>query len=176
MKQLMRRLSLILLAVFLAGATTASAQRVRRSQLGSVTQTVSRTEITVTYSRPTARGRDLFGALVKYDEIWMPGANWATTIEFSEDVTIAGQKVPEGKYSIWTIPGELEWTFILSKKSRVYHTDYPKGQDAVRTTVTPESASHMETMAFYFPIVGADSATLYLHWGETVIPLTINTK
>lgn len=177
MKQHMKSLPFAVLVVLLVlGASDASAQRVRASQKGSVMQMVGDTRITVEYSRPVARGRDLFGALVPFGKIWMPGADWASTIEFSEDVTVAGTQVRAGKYSIWTIPGEKEWTYILNDKYRTYHTSYPKGHDAVRFTVTPETGGHMETMAFYFAVVGPDSAVMNLHWGETIVPITIHTN
>src|SRR5580700_9365125 len=70
--------------------------------------------IEVSYSRPAVKGRKIFGDLVPYDKVWRTGANQATTIQFGDDVTIEGNKVPAGKYGLLTIPGENEWTIILS--------------------------------------------------------------
>lgn len=154
-------------------ACDAAAQRPKPSQTGTVSQEVGSAKISITYDRPVARGRELFGALVKWGELWTPGANWATTIELSEAVTVEGQTLPKGKYSIWSIPGETQWTLIFSKKERVFHTRYPEGEDALRVNVQATTGSHMETLAWYFPVVGPDSTVLQLHWGTTIVPLTI---
>jgi hypothetical protein len=145
----------------------------RRSQPAMVMQKIGATEVTVRYNRPSARGRALFGALVPFGQVWNPGADEATTIEFSRDVLFGGTPLPAGKYSIWITPRPEEWTFILSKAADVFHTPYPEGQDALRLGVRPKRGPHMETLAFYFP--SADSATtvLALHWGETVIEIPI---
>src|SRR5437016_12896778 len=93
-----------LLATFVARA--APAQRIPASQHGSVTQRVGLTDIAVSYNRPVARGRRLFGDLVRWGRIWHPGADSATTISFGHDVTIAGHDVAAGRYTLWTIPEE----------------------------------------------------------------------
>ena len=156
-----------------AYASAAAAQRPKPSQTGTVSQEVGSAKISITYDRPVARGRELFGALVKWGELWTPGANWATTIELSEDVTVEGQPLRRGKYSLWSIPGEPEWSLIFSKKERVFHTRYPAGEDALRVQVQSTSGSHMETLAYYFPVVGPDSTVMHLHWGTTIVPVTI---
>jgi len=143
------------------------------SQRGTVSQMIGATEVEVVYSRPVARGRALFGALVPYGEVWTPGANKATTVEVSRDVTIEGESLAGGKYSLWTIPGETEWTIILSRQWDAWHVRYPEGQDALRVVVKPTSGMHMETLAIYFPVVGPDSATMHVHWGTTMVPIRI---
>lgn len=80
------------------------------------------------YNRAVARGRELFGALVPYGEVWDPGADEATRIELSHRVTITGQPLPAGRYSIWTIPDPDEWTLIFSRASKVEHIPYPEGR------------------------------------------------
>lgn len=169
--------TLLVLAVVAGAAACGNggpfARQPKASQTGTVSQEVGRTKISLVYDRPVARGRKLFGALVPYGRIWMPGANWATTFEVSNDVLIDGQPLAAGRYSIWSIPGDSVWTMIFSGKAHAFHTRYPEGQDALRVTVRPATGSHMETLAFYFPVVGPDSAILDLHWGETVVPLTI---
>ncbi len=147
---------------------------IRKSQRASVTQTVGRTEIAIEYSRPVARGRALFGALVPYGKPWNPGADQATAISFSRAVRIDGQPVRAGKYSIWMIPDTGEWTFILSRAADTFHIPYPEGQDALRLQVVPRRSPHMETLAFYFPVVDSTRAELVMHWGEAVVPLRID--
>lgn len=143
------------------------------SQPAEVRQTIGPMESRVVYSRPTARGRELFGALLPYDSIWHPGANDATYISFSEDVLVGGHPLPAGRYSIWTIPRPDEWTIIFSRDWNTFHEPYPEGEDALRLRVRPVQGSHMESMAFYFPLATIDHGTLHLHWGETIIPLAI---
>ena len=147
---------------------------VKASQSGSVWQQVANTEITVTYDRPVARGRELFGGIVPFGEIWNPGANDATAIAFSRDVTINGNALPAGKYSLWAVPDPNRWTIVFSRAADVYHTPYPgEEHDAIRFMATPSFGAHMETLAFYFAEVEKKDAELRLHWGETYIPFNI---
>jgi hypothetical protein len=148
----------------------------RKSQPAIVAQRLENTEVKVIYNRPVARGRELFGALVPYGEIWNPGADEATRIEISHRVTIAGKPLPAGRYSIWAIPGPDEWTLIFSRAWKVEHIPYPEGKDALRISVRPRVGAHMETLGFYFPMADADSAILVLHWGETVVPLPVRVR
>ena len=145
----------------------------RRSQPARVVQRMGSTEITVVYNRPVARGRELFGALVPWDSMWNPGADEATRLELSEDIQIAGQALPAGRYSIWAIPGPQEWTLAFNRAWDVDHLTYREDNDALRLQVRPQSAGHMEALAFYFPYAEADSAMLAMHWGATMLPLPI---
>src|SRR2546423_545426 len=150
--------------------------QVPRSQHGSVTQRVGTTDIAISYNRPVAVGRELFGTLVHWGRIWHPGADSATTISFSKAVSIDGHALGAGKYSLWTIPDEAPkpWTVIFNRGVGGWHTQYPgESQDALRLTITPETGAYMETLAYYFPMVDADSALLRLHWGTVVVPMKI---
>jgi hypothetical protein len=143
------------------------------SQRGGVSQRIADTTITLDYSRPVARGRELFGALVPWGRVWCPGADDATTIDVTTDVTIDGQALPKGKYSIWTEPNQDKWAVMFNRQAAVWHTRYPAGQDALRIDVTPRIGGHMETLAFYFPIVEGRKGELVLHWGTVVVPMAI---
>jgi hypothetical protein len=131
----------------------------------------------VTYGRPVARGRTLFGdsAVVRWNRIWNPGADSATLIAFDRDVQFEGRDVKAGEYTMWLLPrASGTWTFILSRAAHVFHTPYPGDQlDVLRLEITPERGAHMETMAIYFPVVNRDEAELRIHWGETILPLKI---
>jgi hypothetical protein len=167
---------LVAVAVFAGYPASAQAQEPRPSQRGTVSQTINTTVVTVTYDRPVARGRQLFGpsGLMDWGARWTPGANRATILEFSRDVTIAGNNVPAGKYSVWTILGETEWTLILNRGWDSHHAIYPgDDKEALRMTVRPERGAHMETLAWYFPVVGPYEATLRMHWGEVMLPIRI---
>lgn len=145
------------------------------SQFGKVTQRLGTTEISVEYRRPVARGRDLFGALVPFGQEWTPAADSAALLTVSDDVTLAGEPVPAGSYSIWIVPrpGGEPWTLILSRAARVFHAPYPAGQDLLRVELTPETGEHMETLSFHFPRVEGPEALLHLQWGETVLPIPL---
>ena len=150
--------------------------QVPRSQHGSVTQRVGHTEIVISYNRPVARGRELFGNLVHYGRIWHPGADSVSTISFNNDVLIDGHRLAAGRYSLWTIPEEppKPWTVIFNRGVGGWHTNYPgESQDALRLTVTTETGPHLETLTYYFPVVDADSAVLRLQWGTVVVPMKI---
>lgn len=149
---------------------------VKPSQHGTVTQKVAATTITVDYNRPVARGRDLFGALVPYDKIWCPGADDCTTLAVSTDVKIEGQDLPAGTYTVWARPGAEKWTIILNRAHPVFHTRYESvaDRDLLKLEVAPRAGSHMETLAFYFPVVNGKHAELALHWGTVVVALGID--
>jgi hypothetical protein len=173
----MNRLPIIALSVVaLLPAALASQQKPqgpRPSQHGSVSQRIADTTITLEYNRPVARGRDLFGSLVPYGRIWCPGADDATTIEVTTALKINGQDLPAGKYSVWTEPNAEKWVVIFNRSAAAWHTRYPAGQDALRVDVAPRTGSHMETLAFYFPVVDGKKGELVLHWGTTIVPLGI---
>ena len=163
--------------LFLVLVSTVKAQSVRASQKGTVSQMVANTEVLIEYSRPSARGRVLFGpeGIVKYSKIWMPGANEASNIKISDDVFVNGKPLAAGRYSIWTIPGENDWTIIFSKDWDQWHTRYPgEEQDALRIQVRSSKSQHMEMLSFYFPLVTKTSAAINLHWGKTIIPFVID--
>jgi Protein of unknown function (DUF2911) len=145
------------------------------SQRGTVTQLVAFTEIAVSYGRPVAHGRNLFGALVPWDNVWHPGADSATRVTFNHDVLLEGKSLRAGEYSLWLIPRErAQWTVILSRAAHVFHKPYPGSRfDVLRIDVTPEQASHMESFAIYFPMVLRDEAVMRLHWGTTAVPIRI---
>jgi hypothetical protein len=148
--------------------------QVRKSQAAAVSQRVANTEITVTFSRPVARGRALFGALVPYDQVWNPGADQATAVAFTRDVEVNARPLRAGKYSLWAIPRADAWTMIFSNAADVYHTPYPgESQDALRLDVASEKGPHMEALTFYFPTVEGKETLLRMHWGEVMVPLSI---
>ena len=168
------RLGALCLMLLFAPPPSGRAQ-VPRSQHGSVTQRVATTDISVSYNRPVARGRELFGTLVRWGRRWHPGADSATTISFSKDVTINGRGLKAGRYTLWTIPEESQpWTVIFNRGTGVWHTNYPGDSlDALRLEVKPDSGAYMESLAYYFPMVDADSAELRLHWGRLIVPMQI---
>jgi Protein of unknown function (DUF2911) len=165
----------ILIAPMMALSAPCHAQGYPFSQRGSIEQDVALTRITVTYGRPVARGRALFGQLVPWDSVWHPGADSATRIVFDHDVEVEGHAVTAGEYSVWLVPHERgPWTFILSRAVHVFHKPYPgAAEDALRVDVQPEQVSHMETLAFEFPVVLREEAVMRIQWGETAVSVRI---
>lgn len=137
-------------------------------------QMIGPTQVTVTYSRPVARGRTIFGDVVRWDRMWNPGADSATMIVTTGPLLVEGQRLEAGEYSVWAIPGEREWTLVLSRAAHVWHTTYPgEAQDALRLTLTPKRAEHMETMTFHFPLADGPRAVLAFHWERTMVELKL---
>jgi hypothetical protein len=168
-----------LAALAVVGLATGCSSRqtgIPKSHHARVEQQMGPATVTSEYNRPVARGRTIFGGIVPFGRPWDPGADAASTISFSRDVEVEGHALPSGTYSIWAIPRRDVWTFILSRAAHVFHEPYPEGQDALRVSVTPVAASHVETLAYYFPLVDADSATLHLHWGLTVVPIHLRAR
>lgn len=149
------------------------------SPSSSLEQTVGLTDITIEYSRPGVKDREIFGGLVPYDEVWRTGANAATTIEFSEDVKIKGNKLEAGKYSLYTIPGENEWSIIFNKNWKQWGAmQYENGEDALRVSAKPmEITPEVESFTIDINDIRNDRAAIYLKWDNTAIkiPFTVPT-
>ena len=166
-------------ALALVACTSAFAQQVRTprpSPSATLMQTVGLTDITIKYSRPGVKGRTIWGELVPYDKVWRTGANEATTITFSDDVTIEGQKLAKGTYSLHTVPGRDQWTIIFNSVADQWGSySHDAAKDVVRVNVTPQSAPHMEWMSFEIPEMTTDTAKIVLRWEKIAVPFTINT-
>lgn len=172
-------LSLFLIVSGLLISKTANAQerdheRVWVSPSAVVGQTIGLTQVEVTYGRPGVRERVLFGedGIEPFDEVWRTGANESTVVTFSDDMFVVGELVEAGVYSIYTVPGEDEWTIIINDKLS-WGTEYDEAEDRLRVQVTPEEAHFVEQMMIYFEDVNAESGTLYIHWGNIRVPVEL---
>ncbi|MDX1582028.1 MAG: DUF2911 domain-containing protein [Thermoanaerobaculia bacterium] len=164
----------IVLVMVFATPLLAQVEVPRVSPKAAVMQTVGLTEIEIVYSRPGVKERQIWGELVPWGELWRTGANEATTIEFSHDVSVEGVPVPAGKYALFTIPGEEAWTVILNSDWDQPGTSrYDEEKNVATIAVSPESGPWQEWMAFHFPDLSDDSATIELAWKETRIPFQI---
>jgi Protein of unknown function (DUF2911) len=147
------------------------------SQRTTITQMLAFTEITLSYGRPVARGRVLFGdsGVVKWGTVWHPGADSATRITFTHDVELDGHPLAAGEYSLWLIPRDgAPWTLIVHRAVHVFHTPYPGERgEVLRIDLPPQRGAHMESMAIYFPAVLRDRAEMRIHWGETFVAVPI---
>ncbi len=147
--------------------------RIWASPNASVAQTIGLTEVHLTYGRPAVRDRAIFGDLVPFGEVWRTGSNESTAIVFSDDVMIEGEHhLPKGTYSLYTIPGEQEWTVIINNKLS-WGTQYDASEDVMRVNVQPQESFHAEQMIFYFENVTESSGDLVLHWANVKVPVSI---
>ncbi|MFZ5494250.1 MAG: DUF2911 domain-containing protein [Verrucomicrobiota bacterium] len=147
------------------------------SPAGSIKQRVGVTDIEVTYNRPSAKGRTIFGSLVPYDAIWRTGADTATRLTLSTPAKLNGTSVPAGTYELFTIPGRTEWTFILqAAKDRPQWGSYAYDQknDTARFTARPVALSTpVESLTFEIGDLRPNAATLALAWENTRVPVTV---
>jgi hypothetical protein len=169
---------LLVSAGLLAGFFPEAEAQIRASERASVTQTVDGTVITVDYARPRQRGRDkVFGGEVKWEEIWTPGANMATTLELSKPVQINGHAVPKGKYSVWIQVNQGDWVFMLDTTASRFHTDRPsKDEVMLKFDFRPEERPAMEVLTWWFPDVKSDRVVLAMQWDRYYVPLTIRVE
>lgn len=162
----------------------------RASQKSTVMQTVGDTEISIVYHRPNAKGRAIWGCqttdvipkggvtydcLVPSGQVWRTGANEATVFEISNDVTINGQKLPKGKYSLHTIPNANEWTIIFNKTWNQWGSfRYDEKEDALRVTAKPVAGEMKETMTIGIEDVDENSANVVIAWEKVRVPFTVD--
>ncbi len=144
----------------------------------TIKQDFALSSIEVNYSRPSVKGRNIFGDLVPYNVFWRTGANSATTINFGDTVSIAGVKVNPGKYGLYTIPGQTDWVVIISKNASVTGPDdYKKEEDVVRVNVKPVTLNEkVETFTIALANVKSTSCDLQLMWDKTMVSVGISTE
>ncbi len=173
------------LALLAAAPQTAHAQisTPQPSPKASVMQRVGLTDVTVTYSRPSAKGRAIFGdsttkAVVPYARRWRTGANTATTIKFSDDVTVEGKKVPAGEYALYTVPGKTTWLVVLNKDLKLGGNvkDYKDADNVASFSVKPTKLpAKVETFTINFTDFTPATASAELLWETTGVKFKITT-
>ena len=148
------------------------------SQHAVVKQRVGLTDVEVDYSRPNKNDRNIFGGLVPFDKPWRTGANQATKIKTSAPVKWGGKEVPAGEYVLYTIPGANQWTLVLSKNLKAEAlSDHKPEDEAARVTAKPVSlAAPAETFTIGFEDLRANSATFYVEWDKTRVPVKLTTN
>jgi tetratricopeptide (TPR) repeat protein len=169
----------ILICIF-STAVLAADEKVefpQASQHALVKQRVGLTDVEVDYSRPNKNNRAIFGALVPFDKIWRTGANQPTRIKFSANVKFGDKEVPAGEYGVFSIPGQNEWTIILSKDLKASAAEYKQENDVARVTAKPVLIGlPAETFTIGFEDLRANSATFYVEWDKTRVPVKLTTN
>jgi hypothetical protein len=149
----------------------------RVSQHALVTQRIGITDITINYHRPLANGRQIWGKVVPYGQVWRAGANENTTISFSDPVMIEGQPLEKGTYGLHMIPGETQWTVIFSKNSTSWGSfAYKQQEDALRVTVKPQPAGDYNALTYDFDDVKPDSIVVTMRWDKVAVPFKVEVK
>jgi hypothetical protein len=172
----MKKLTSIALGLFLGFGLMAQ-ELPQPSPSASVMQRVGLTDVTVNYSRPGVKGRKVFGDLVPFGDMWRTGANKATSITVSTDVTIGGQTLKAGSYSLFTIPAEDEWVVIFNKDLELWGTGgYTQRNDALRFRVKPSTGEFTERMEFSFENLTDGGADLVLSWSTTKVAIAISVE
>ena len=137
-------------------------------------------KITVDYSRPkvndpkTGEVRKIFGTLVPFDKVWRTGANEATSFVTDADVTVGDLKVPAGKYTLYSIPGEKDWTIIVNKQTGQWGTNYDEKQDLGRTKVhASKTASPVQQFTISFDKASGKKTAMNLEWENTKVAVPV---
>ena len=135
------------------------------------------TEITINYHSPAVRKRAVWGELVPYDKVWRTGANNATTIKVSKDITVQGKKLAAGTYSLFTIPSEGMWTIIFNSEAEQWGAyKYDESKDVLRVKVDAlENKDMVENMTFKMKLKDNDGV-ITLMWEHLMVPIKISTK
>jgi hypothetical protein len=172
---------LVLLISFVLFTNSTEAQNnkkeLRISPKAEVMQTIGFTDIRIVYSRPGVKGRTIWGKLVPYDAVWRAGANEATKITFSTDVTIAGKKLKKGAYSFFAIPGKNEWTIIFNKVADQWGAfEYNESEDALRIKVKTEEGVWQEWLSYTISKTSDSSAVIRLEWEKIKVPFKVEVK
>ena len=143
----------------------------RPSPPAIVTETIgSGAVVTIDYSQPSVKGRLIGTELAPYGEVWRTGANEATVFEISKDVSVQGNPLAAGKYSLYSIPGESEWIFIFNKTWKQWGTQYKEADDVLRVSAKAgKAASFTEKMTFTID----KSGKVALTWGDLEVSFMV---
>lgn len=161
---------------FLVISISAMAQdkSTRPSPPATAMNKVGNLEIKIDYSQPAVQDRTIWGELVPYDQVWRTGANEATTITFSEDVVISGNTVKAGTYSLFTIPGENQWTVIFNSEASQWGAyKYNKDKDVLRITVKPQKVES-KSERLTFDVSG--NGDVSMHWDKLKFQFAVSAK
>ncbi len=163
------------ICLFAAGAINAQIKMPAPSPTQTIKQDFALGSIELTYSRPMAKGRKVFGDLVPYNKLWRTGANSATIIKFTDVVEINGKKIDTGSYALYTIPGIDTWEIILNKGiSNWGVTNYKESDDVLKFKVQAiKMKMATESFTMQFTDVKPESCTLHLMWEKTAVAIPI---
>jgi tetratricopeptide (TPR) repeat protein len=161
-------------AQFKNGSQATELNLPRISQHGEASQTIGLSTVTISYSRPLANGREVWGKIVPYGKVWRAGANENTSITFSDDATVEGKPLSAGTYGLHVIPDKDQWIIIFSKNSTSWGSfSYDQKEDALRVSVKPAAEESFDTLTYTFDDVKPDSALATLRWEKVAVPFRV---
>ncbi len=166
--------SLFLILAAVVSTTQSCAQQEDKSKRPSPPATLNYNnnglKINIDYSQPSVKGRTVGKDIAPYGQVWRTGANEATTFEVNKDVLVEGKPLKAGKYALFTIPGENQWTIIFNKVANQWGAfKYDEAQDVLRVNVTPKKApSFTERMTF-----ASKDNNIALIWGDTEVDFSV---
>ena len=173
-------MKIFMMTVVLIGSLLTSQAQLRTpapSPLQTIKQDFGLGNIEISYSRPAMKGRKIFGDLVPYGNVWRTGANSATTLQFSDEVTIGGVKLAPGKYGLLSIPNKDSWTLIISKQTDVTSpAAYKQDMDVVRVNA-PVTKAKGQTENFMIQVdnIKSTQCQIELSWDQTKVAFTVET-
>lgn len=172
---------IIFTLAFLLYSFVSFAQQIQMPQASpssEIAQKVGLTDVTVAYSRPSTKGRKIFGELVPYGQVWRTGANGATVISFSTDVIIDSKPIPAGEYALYAIPDKSEWTMILSNNIKLWGSiGYEPSEDIIRFKAKPVKLKNKnETFEISFANMTDTGSDISLKWENTRVDFRIETE
>jgi hypothetical protein len=144
------------------------------SPWASVQQTIGTTVISIDYHRPAVRGRQIWGKLVPYNQVWRAGANEATTIRFSDPVRIENHQVKAGTYALFMLPRQGAWTVILNRRAKQWGAfEYDPRQDVLRLDVQPRTTPHTEWLTYALDPTSDSTAYVELLWDRLKVSFLV---
>ncbi len=186
----MNRLILTIVVTLVVSAGAAAQFPIQVSPRQDVKQVIGDVTVSISYFRPNAKGRTIWGCtstdvvpkggatydcLVPNGQVWRTGANNATVFETSGDILVNGQRLPKGKYGLFSIPGNGEWSIVFNKTWDQWGSfSYDAAQDQLRIPAKPATGESFETMAIMFANVGLTTADVQIRWEKMVVPFTID--
>ncbi len=168
----LRFISAAILSLFMAATTFAQMgdKDKRPSPPATTKLTLNKLNVTIDYSQPSVKGREIFGDLVPYGKVWRTGANEATTITFNQAATVNGQKVEAGTYALFTIPGKDKWTVILNSDAKQWGAyKYKDDKNVATFEVKPTEHAMTEMMTF----TADGEGNIMLDWATTRVSFTV---
>lgn len=166
---------LLISAIFCFSFISGQIKSPQPSPTATITQKVGVSNISLEYSRPGAKEREIFGGLVRYGKMWRTGANKATKITFDENCVFGGAKVKKGSYSLFSIPGDKEWTVVLNKNTELWGVGEYDEKNQVCSIVAKviETKDFTESFTIDFGTFQSFSAIMSLKWANTKIDIKI---
>lgn len=165
----LKQLSFVFVALFVT-ALAGAQEKKPASPAATATGTINGAEITINYSSPSVKGREIWGALVPYGKVWRAGANAPTTFTTSSNINIEGQELPAGTYALYVIPEKNEATVIFGKDKTIGANKYDQSKDQIRVKVKTKKSSKMNESLVYT----VNKNKIILSWENLDIPMTVH--